>query len=67
MAGLKIDLEVLQELGDKDLACIKAHFDEIGGDISLVCLPWLLTVFSDSAPARVTFRFWDMVNEAPIP
>ncbi|ORX58362.1 TBC-domain-containing protein [Piromyces finnis] len=59
MVGVIIDNQVFESLVLKYMPSISEHFKKYDIQLSIVCLPWFLSLFINSFPLSLTFRVLD--------
>jgi hypothetical protein len=60
LLGLQADMRVLRQLIGKHLPMIDEKFKLHDIELSLVCVNWFLTIFSNVFPMKILLRVWDL-------
>lgn len=59
MYGALLDQAIFEHLVEKNMPQMHAHFKKLDIQLSIVSLPWFLTVFINSMPLMFAFRVLD--------
>lgn len=57
--GAVVDSRVLESLVEKFMPVLAAHFKQLDLQISIVCLPWFLSLFINALPLSFAYRVID--------
>ena len=60
LLGVQVDIKVLRHLVAMDLPEIEQAFVQHDIELSLICINWFLTIFSNVFPMKILLRIWDL-------